>query len=174
MEKEFTISKSTVESYKIRFPKNHTWADISVDPGEKSGRIQIASDYGDWQYYWGSCGSQFKEFLIDLNIGYAACKFGEDKFFDLNSTIESLRNRIMDYAGPEDKDALAGLLHELDELKNSSCKEEFVHKIQNCDAIMEMENYSPDLCFTINPLFKIFWEGLWKVFVDELKNEIKS
>ena len=42
----------------------------------------------------GACGSSFKKFLVGLSIDYAAGKFGESKWFDLDSTIKTLKDRI--------------------------------------------------------------------------------
>ncbi len=73
--KKYKITKSTCEVYKLRHECGMYWADITLDCGEKSGRIQIASDYGTWQNYWGCCGCSFKEFLTRLDVEYTAGKF---------------------------------------------------------------------------------------------------
>ena len=52
---ELTVTKSTVEVYKIR-SNEFAWADITIDASGNKGRISIASDYGSWQNYWGACG----------------------------------------------------------------------------------------------------------------------
>ena len=83
MDTKFTTTRSTVECYKIRSDRG-LWADITIDANGKAGRVQIASDYGSWENYWGACGSEFKEFLCGLDIDYAAGKFGESKWFDLS------------------------------------------------------------------------------------------
>ena len=174
MNTELTLTKSTVECYKIRSSKNSNWADITIDSNGSTGRIQIASDYGDWQRYWGACGSSFKEFLTKLNIEYAADKFGADNYFDLDKTINSLKSQIEEFCESESADIKQELLNELKILeKESSCKEEFVHKMWDSPKLLEMTDNSPDLCMSITPLFKRFWDEMWPTFIQELKNEIQ-
>lgn len=86
MEGKFSINKNTVEQYKIRHSSGSCWADIVLDSGDGCGRIQIASDFGDWQYYWGSCGCSFKKFLTEIDMGYFAGKVGESDWFDIDAT----------------------------------------------------------------------------------------
>ena len=77
--KKYSINKTQCEVYKLRHECGMYWADITVDSGEKSGRIQIASDYGSWQNYWSCCGCSFKEFLTKLDMQYTAGKFGAER-----------------------------------------------------------------------------------------------
>jgi hypothetical protein len=170
MEKEtYTIEKTLVECYKLRSTTGSYWADITIDSIGTKGRIQIASDFGSYQNYWGACGCSFKEFLQRLNIEYAADKFGEDKWFDLDATIKLLRERILDeFHHEDDKDEV---LSELKELESCSNKEEFCDQIRNCKNIWQMEDGMPSLCYAITPQFKRFWDEIWPVFIDHLKKE---
>jgi hypothetical protein len=75
---KYTIEKSQCEVYILRRREgSEYWADITVHCNNNAGRIQIASDYGSWQNYWGHCACPFKEFLIKLSrdMDYAATKF---------------------------------------------------------------------------------------------------
>lgn len=163
------LTKSIIESYKLRFDDHFYWADINIDALDKSGRIQIASDYGDWQYYFGSCSINFKEFLINLNIDYLANKFGENKWFDLDKTIDNLNNRINEIDLLYNKIEIE---YELNNLKNSSCKEEFINTMWQCPKILKMEDYCPHLITDISPAFKNFWKNIWIPFINELKKEL--
>lgn len=169
-EDKYTIKKTNVECYKLRFKAGFAWADITIDAADRTGRIQIASDYGSWEYYWGACGIEFKEFLVGLNISYAAGKFGEDKWFDQIKTIEALKIRIKEYT--IEKEELYELNLELSNLEDSSCKEEFTAKMWLSDKIMEMEDHCPDMINDISPSFKDFWNKIWLLFIDELKKEL--
>jgi len=166
---KITTTKTTVECYKVRGSRG-LWADLTIDMNGKSGRIQIASDYGSWQNYWGSCGEQFKDFLIGLNIEYASGKFGADKWFDLEKTISSMARTITEYA--DSKEQKAELFNELRQLKDCSGKEEFISVVQNCDKIMELNNHCPDICHSINPMFQRFWDECWPHFLNVLREEI--
>lgn len=165
METKYTTTKSTVECYKIRGEKG-LWADITVDANGKTGRLQIASDFGSWQYYWGACSSNFKDFLIGLNIDYVASKFGESKWFDLDKTILSLKNQINEYTKYDPIDELKNeLLSELKILEDeTSCKEEFIQKMWDSPKIMQMSDQTPDLATSISPSFQNFWNTIWQEF----------
>lgn len=169
MSKELTIVKSQIEIYKIRKENSSLWADISLDYNGNAGRINISSDYGDWQYYWGACGEPFKDFLISLNIHYAANKFGADKYFDHEKTMARLKSRIEEYTDDEGEKEV--LLQEIGELEDCSEKESFVHIMHSCSKILEMEDNCPDLTFSIHPLFNRFWDEMYKPFTDHLKKE---
>ena len=172
MNKNFKTTKSTVECYKIRGTKSGVWADITIDANEKAGRLQIASDYGSWQYYWGSCGLNFKDFLISLNIDYVANKFGEGNWFDLDKTISNLESNIKEFTQYDTiQDLKNELLEELKNLEESSGKDEFVHKMWNSPKIMDMADGTPNLETSISPQFQNFWKILWQVFKEELKAE---
>lgn len=171
----FTVTKSTVESYKIRFNKIGYWADINIDSGERSGRIQIASDFGDWQYYWGACGKSFKEFLTKLNIEYCADKFGCGRWFDHAKTITSWKEYLFeqrrnDYVSQKDARTIYEQIKELED-----CDEQNVFNalVWEKHELMELFDHNPDICHDVNPLFKRFWNEIWKpVFVEALKNEL--
>jgi len=162
------ITKTTIECYKIRLD-NGTYADITIDENGNAGRIQIASDYGDWQNYWGACSTPFKEFLAGLDIHYAASKFGASGWFDLYKTISNLKIRIKEYT--TDEEEIAALENELHDLEDSTDKDEFVHKMWYSDKLLEMENSSPDLVMTNHPGFVNFWEKLWPIFIEQIKTE---
>ncbi len=169
MPKQNTITKSTTELYKIR-TVNGAWADIVIDANGNTGRIQIASDFGSWDYYWGACGNPFKKFLTELDKHYAAGKFGEDRWFDLDDTIELLNDQIKDYTN--DKLLIIELKEEIKELANTSCKEEFIVTAARCENVMDMTNHCPDLCTSISPSFEQFWNKLWPTLIEQLKKEI--
>ena len=180
MNNEAIITKSTVICYKIRFKESSLWADITIDEGEKSGRLQIASDYGDWQYYWGFCGESFKKFLIGLNIHYIAGKFGANQWFDLDKTIALLESQVEEYLSYKSyltktsRETLKKELNaEIKTLKHEvSCKDEFIHKMWDSEELMKIFDNVPDIVINIEPLFQRFWNEIWSIFVEELKKEI--
>src|SRR5665648_835244 len=96
-EENFTIEKTTVECYKIRHKSGMYWADITIDSLGKQGRISISSDYGNYANFWGACGCEFKEFLTGLNLGYAAGKFGADRWFDLDATLKGYKRDLIEH-----------------------------------------------------------------------------
>lgn len=174
MEKQYTITKSHVEVYKIRTESGMYWADITIDNNGEKGRIQIASDYGDWQYYWGSCGCPFKKFLTHLDIGYTAGKFREDGWFDEEATKRSIYNDIKYRRECRDltADQAKELIDECQELDFSS-KESYQFSFFNSELLCK-EFDSCDIPFetNISPLFRQFWNEPWKAFIEQIKQEI--
>jgi hypothetical protein len=170
----YTFTKKTVECYQFRNLKEG-WADITIDAHEKSGRISIASDFGDYQYYWGACGTSFKELLASLDIHYAAGKFGADKFFDLESTVNSFREQAAQSFRKDDPEK-EKVLHEILFLQQCSGNErEFVNQlISDCPNTMDMFGGSPQIDRTINPHFKRFWQEIWPLLLGEFKNELQN
>jgi hypothetical protein len=177
MTEDYSITKSTVECYKIRSTSIHNgWADITIDSKGTTGRIQIASDYGDWQYYWGACGMPFKEFLISLGKDYLAGKFGEDNYFDYNRTIRQYKKDILDYRKDEtiSAEAARDMWDELENLITYGEREFSVGLWVDCPKLMVFYDNTPTLHRTISPMFELFWNKLWLPFMDELKNEIST
>lgn len=175
---EFSIAKSTVECYKIRHSSGMYWADITIDtaPGSRQGRIQIASDYGDYQYYWGACGNSFKEFLTKLGIDYAASKFGADRWIDIDATVKSFKIDVIrnyrDYTLT--KQEARELFDEIKELEENCCggyDNDFNHYISNSDKLIEFYDYHPSAVHDITPQFKKFWNTCWQVFLNQIKSE---
>ena len=174
---KFSITKSTVECYKIRHESGMYWADITIDAKDHTGRIQIASDYGDWQYHWGACGETFKHFLAHLNIDYVAGKFGENDHFDEEKTIAMYRQYVKD--NRKDKSLTAAearsLMDDIKYLQSSGANKlnDFLHVLHNeCHALVHQFDHQPDTVTTISPQFRMFWDNVWKFFITELKKEL--
>ncbi len=167
---EFTIEKSTVDCYKLRSTSG-MWADITIDDNGTKGRIQIASDYGSWQNYWGACGVDFKSFLCGLDKHYVAGKFGANRWFDAEKTITEYRTVIKENIkdGYISKQKGISVLSELQSLEESSCQEEFYRNLEDCSGIMKLYDHCPSLIYGIDPRFNNFWDNIWPIFIDAIK-----
>lgn len=87
--------KSTVERYSIRAP-HCLWAEITVD--EKLGLLQISSDYGGYEYRWGSHGREsFKHFLVEIgrDKDYICKKLAGRDEYDRDTTEDDLKARVL-------------------------------------------------------------------------------
>jgi hypothetical protein len=168
------IEKTQIELYKVRLDGGQGWADISIDAKEKSGRIQIASDWGAWQYYWGACESSFKEFLIGLDIHYTAGKFGTDRFFDQEKTLKLYKDCIEElHQFDIDQERKNRCISELKRLEEQSgTKEEFVAILHECRHLMNLFEYCPEILCKIEPGFQNFWDKIWVGFTKHLQEEI--
>lgn len=169
MKKDYTITKSQVECIKIKF-ENGCFANITLDYLGSQGRISIACDFGTWSNYWGACGIDFKKFLIGLDMYYFAGKVNESSYFDHKNTIKYLKQSIKEHAN--NKHHKKEMLDQLAELKECEDEHSFIHKMYECEDIMNLECGCPDMIRTISPNFKNFWERIWPVFISELKNEL--
>lgn len=168
----FTCTKTSVECYKFRGFRDY-WADITIDANGRQGRIQIASDYGAWQYYWGAAGPSFKEFLPTLGIDYVASKFGCDKHFDDVATKESWIVTIKESfdSGGIDQDDYDNLLQEIEEI-DSDTEEGFRIALSDGAHVFEFFDHMPYFAYRIEPLFQRFWDEVWPCFIEELKKEL--
>lgn len=167
----FTITKSTVQLYKLRTHRGGYWADITIDEYEKAGRISIASDFGHWQHYWGSCGESFKQFLCGLDIHYTAGKFGADRWFDHDATMAGLKKAVADHHFEDERDMM---LEELEGLENCEEVNTFVTLAYQADTLHNLWDTGPDIRYDINPSFRRFWTGIWPTFINELKSELQA
>jgi len=168
------VTKTTVECYKLRF-EGGLWADITIDDnsvGDKgAGRIQIASDFGNWSNYWGACGSPFKKFLESLDIHYTAGKFGADKWFDFAATIKELKRNINEDAYGDERKSLLAELKEIEE----NCTEDIMDfriQIENSTELLQFVSHSPDVITGVHPSFKRFWDEIWQEFRYILHKEL--
>lgn len=177
MDGQFSITKSTVEQYKIRHTSGMYWADIVLDFAAGCGRVQIASDYGSWQNYWGACGCSFKKFLTEIDMGYFAGKVGETDWFDMDATKRRMYQDI--------KDARKYRMIEADEAKeiceevervfgNVSCRRDYEHFVFDSKIIWNFyqEPSAIPLETSVSPQFKRFYNEAWQCFVEQLKQEI--
>lgn len=169
MEKKIEVTKTTVECYKIRADKEWTWADINIDANGKTGRIQIASDYGDWQYYWGACGCDFKQFLSQLDIHYMAGKMGAGKCFDIDKTLQLYRENIAE-VNPKNS---AELFRQCDEMEDHGDKESFMIMLYSKEELFNFFDGIPDMCYKIENGFQQFFDKIWPVLLAEFKKELQ-
>lgn len=175
-QQDFSITKSTVESYKIRHKTGLYWADINIDAQGSRGRVQIASDYGNWQNFWGACGKGgFKLFLIQIDMHYAADKFGADRYFDVHKTLEGYRSTIIEHRKHDwiNAETARSLFNECKELEDYQHKEEFVMEVWQSKELLRFFE-TPDISYDISPQFKKFWKDVWPVFTNTLNEELSS
>ncbi len=176
-EVNYTITKSTVECYKIRHTKSFYWADITVDHNGGTGRISIASDFGDYQYYWGACGDSFKKFLCKIGIHYAADKFGADRWVDVAKTLRMYKDQILndrriDCIEADKARKIFDAILTIEE-NASHTVESISYEMQQQEVFMEHWDYTPDICYSITPQFLNFWKEIWPVFIQQLQEEEK-
>lgn len=170
MDGQFSITKSTVEQYKIRHTSGMYWADIVLDFGDGYGRVQIASDYGSWQNYWGACGS-FKEFLTGIDMYYFANKVGEANWFDIDATRAKMYRDIKDArkCGEISAEKASDICTEVEDVfENSDSKSSYEYFVFNSKIIWDFyqEPSAIPLETSVSPQFKRFYNEAWQCFVE--------
>lgn len=179
---EYTVTAKTdnITCYRLRHLSGLYWADIIIDDdGANSARICIASDFGDWQRHWSHFGKSFKEFLIKIDIYYAAGKFGANKHFMFEETMEGYRKDILqarkdDYLTAEAARTIYTELEDLEKNSSLDAKDFQYYMYYNCPELMKYKNDAPDIRTGISPSFKMFWQNCWPVLVEEFRKELQA
>lgn len=179
---ETTITKTKTETYTLR-GKGSLWAKINLDCGKESVNVMISSDYGEFNYYWGACGTDPKKFLANLNWHYCMKKLmgGTDNLYipDFNSRLKSFKKLIIESRKEQSitkeyaREAWKEMLSIFDYCGNSNDvyfskvmdSSEFANIIYDFEAIPEDTR--------VKPVVNHFWENVWLPFVGELKKELE-
>jgi hypothetical protein len=171
------VTKTTCELYKLRGLPHNGWADITIDAAEEHGRIQIASDWGNWSFFWSHCGGPFKDFLPGLDIGYVAGKFGANKWFDHEKSLRELKRDLLlgrrgEQGNPLSKEKARELWEEVDRLQDEGNETAFGMRLYNNDDLFSRyDGCDFPIYYGIDPGFRNFWRDCWPVFLEYLKNE---
>lgn len=165
-----------IELYQLR-EKGFGWADITVNANNQSGRIQIASDFGDWQYYWSHCGEPFKQFLVGLDKHYTAGKFKANRHFDLENNVRALQHELYEQLMEENitqpaHDTATEELKEIAETCSSNIHEFWSQLSQTKVLYHEIGGSDWETTNSIEPGFERFWQEVWPVFTEQLKKEL--
>lgn len=180
---EGMIKKTSAEVYEI-------WADgefacIAIQchnfsKGRNAGRIMIHSTYGAWGYYWASIGPLFKQFLCELDMPYTAVKFGAKDVFDENATLEAMMADLKEALDNRDlnlteyHDAINAIKVRMINPERSF-EDWFYNDIEET-ILYDHFGAGMDLPIRENPdpQFKGFWDKLWPLFVQKLKEELSE
>jgi hypothetical protein len=170
------ITKTTVECYKVRDLKEG-WANITIDDLGEKGRVQIASDFGDWQYYWNACGCPFKVFLTRLNLDYVADKFREDEHINIEKTIKGYKESVLQSRrfGDLKKKRARAVYDDIKQLqKDWWSPNDFKEAMHLKVHLLKYFDNMPEASYDVSPMFKRFWKEIWLPFMANLKNEIMA
>jgi len=174
---ESSVIRSTCEIYSVRGPKHSGWAKISLD--EATGCVGIISDYGNWGYWWTNHGREsLKHFLTEVDKHYAWEKFtSRRREYNHSRTIEKMKEEIQRQLEEEIIDE--------DHSYNANTHLDFV-EFESEDILCQAVYDSPELTSIFgdepwellekdeDPQFIMFFERLWPVFIEHLKEEIEN
>lgn len=167
-----TIKKTLLENYELRH--NGEYASITLKyNNNNAGEIQISSSFGNWANYWPACGENFKDFLCSLDFDYLANKLRVEKILDIDATYKNLINSVElnTYPNEEQRQILLDELKELFEL--TSDKSSLLHFFYDNTILVNFFE-TIDYHEMVSPQFRLFFDSLWKSFIEYLKNEIKD
>lgn len=171
---KYYATKHTVAVYRLRTTNpGGNWADITVDEGDKSGRISISSDLGDWSNYWGACGESFKQFLCGLDIHYTAGKMEASGWFDHDATIQEVKRLAKELKRDFNKEQRLDLAEEIKDLEGASRYDEYLIMLERSELVHKLWDH-PELCKGIEPGFRVFWDRVWPHFIEVLQSEIAA
>ena len=153
-----------------------------TDLHENAGSISIDSDYGSWNYMWGSMGSDIRGFLLRTSKDYLINKLtmnnrADRDVFDFEKTIVEMKKAIINYRKEEyiDSELARKAYNEAKELSEeyTTSHEAFYNVSQEYESIQEVFNSDYFPCHTdYSASIKMFMNEVFPVFKDILKKEI--
>lgn len=180
MENEVTFTKSpAAETYTLRWTKKSWWAVITIDTS--NGIFMVMSDFGSYNYRWGSPGKSFKEFLIGLekDPSYLLKKISSMEF-DPEGTLKQFiadakKGRDDETISPLQYEEIEAIIFKLQHGGNSS--HEYQAALMNSDAVGTLYGYDLS-CYASCQRYpyeaKAFVEHIYPEFVRILKDEISA
>lgn len=177
------ITKKSVEVYQLRrFKDSSIWADIYIDENKDGtgGALSIRSDYGDWSYYWGSCGETLKEFICRIDNGYLMGKLARRDEFDYDRWKNDAQEKIKYNLQEKNIDGKKcdELMQDLEDLDQEGFRSEeglYVYLRETDNKLFsffgDIESFPRGNDYPIG--LKMFIENIWMPFIQELKKELK-
>lgn len=199
---DYKLTKSVMERYDIRLQGENrwrcAWATISISD---DGVFNAQTDCGNFNYYWGSPGKSFKEFLIDVcskDTSYLYRKLASSERegqIDVDKTIINMkatliqnrlenRNRtpyVSDELSPEEArelwDALDCIQSNHSEISPDAFSSLFYYELPDKERRKVFSDewwYDDILVYTEDRWAKTFCEVVAPVFAEILKGEISQ
>ncbi len=154
--------------YQVRPPNSTLWARIWITD---DGCISILSDHGNYGYWFGQPGCEFRKFLCECDDDYLGKKFsGGRREFDLEDSVKHIRYMIRTWRrdGSIDKTTAAQeweLARDLDAVNITP--EQWYFQTGFSDA-------SEMLLYRVPIQLQMFLKHLWPLFIEQLRAELVS
>jgi hypothetical protein len=157
--------------YQVRVAKGHEWARIWIT---SDGCISIISDYGDFGYWFGSPGCEFRRFLTGCGDDYLANKFsaGEQEFDD-RATLKAARKLVLDARRDKSIDRETAR-DEWEQVNNVDWSSEYDRSKWYFEETTLVGDYGAAevLQYRTPNHVTYFLKILWPLFVEKLKAEL--
>jgi hypothetical protein len=164
--------KPITRFYQVRVPNGHEWARIWIT---SDGCISILSDYGNYGYWFGSPGCEFRRFLTRCDDDYLGRKFTQgEREFDERLTARAARDLVLSNRrdgtltkeqARDEWDAVLGV-DWCDEYSRSKWYFEET-KLVDCGATEVLQYRTP-------MQVQMFLKVLWPLFIEQLRAELAS
>ncbi len=135
------------------------------------GCLTCITDYGNYAYWWGSPGCEFREFLTSCGTDYVANKLGGGREFDGEQTVENIKDcilrrrrelRLTRYEARREWEELPGSCFD-----SSDDFAHWMHRTKLEDA-WELSSYC------VPHRVQAFMKHVWPLLVAKLKHELAS
>lgn len=172
------FEKSICEKYVIHLDHLQGWAIIFLD----KTTVSIHSDYGNWSYSWTNHGCEsLKRFLVQTELDYLGNKFCNGKTeSDYKDSIKRIRQDVIQYrkeeyiTKEEARDALDHLKNDDLELYSTNDDLFLTTLLQEKVFYKIYEESGFPITKKLPRQFEMFYERIWKVFIEELKKELDN
>jgi hypothetical protein len=158
--------------YQVRVPKRSEWARIWITD---DGCISILSDYGDFGYWFGSPGCEFRRFLTRCGPDYLMSKFknGEEEF-DENATRRNAQEMVLRARREREIDKETAR-DEWDAVCNVDWSDEYSRSRWYFEETKLVDCATSDVLeFCVPMQVQMFVKEIWPLFVAQLQAELDA
>lgn len=155
--------------YQVRVPARSEWARIWITD---DGCITTISDHGNYGYWFGAPGGEFRRFLIGCNDDYLSNKFsGGKREIDEHATERGVKERIcrLRRAGRLSREEAADEW----ELQRSTSWTD-AHDQMRWYNTTRLDDAAEVLVHRCPIQVTMFFKVLWPLFVEKLKAELRA
>lgn len=169
------FTKGPAECYHIRTDNGWSWATLIA---RDNGQVFIASDYGNWFYWWSHHGCpSIKHFLIDIGEDYLRGKLGGiPRHFNQERVVTMMLQSIVErrregrLEKEKAREAWAALKERIDCYGSAEAFGQAVFDNDALDGLFDYEDLRGGM--EHEPGLIQFTERLWPLFVAELRREL--
>lgn len=158
---------TTTRFYEIN-PRKSGWARIWITD---DGSFSCLSDWGNFGYWWGSPGCEFRRFLTGCDADYLGNKFGGGRSeFDGEATRKAIKRVILKKRRDRwtREEARAEWRHLQDsDLDDPVGLNDWVH-----GTTLEPDDYFETPRYVIPQRVQAFLKHVWPLFVEQLRAEL--
>lgn len=181
METKISIKKETnnVDHYTIR--NNYEWGTIFIHSYKGGGIFSALTSFGNYSYHWGSVGSEFKDFLSDLDYCYFMGKTTKHngEVFDFDASQKDLIRMVLESRrrGEITPVQAREFYNEVGSLEDCDNRHDWYHQIYSegfphglFELVIVDHEDIPNITRKC-PQAKGFWDKIYKPLIEEFKNQ---